>query len=61
MVNIMKGMGQILGKATDGVNMNNIQHTIEDFNMKLEEQQGINEMLEDAFDDDEEVEDDTVS
>lgn len=57
----MKGMGQILGKATEGVNINNIQATIEDFNFKMEEQQGINEMLEDAFDADEEVVDDTVS
>ena len=61
MVNIMKGMGQILGKATEGVNINNIQAVIEDFNFKMEEQQGINEMLEDAFDADEEVVDDTVS
>ena len=61
MVNIMKGMGQILGKATEGVNINNIQATIEDFNFKMEEQQGINEMLEDAFDADEDVIDDTVS
>ena len=61
MVNIMKNMGKIMGKATDNLNMNNIQATIEDFNMKLEEQQGINEMLEDAFDDDEDIEDDHVS
>ena len=53
-------MGTILGKATDGINMNNIQHTIEDFNMKLEEQQGMNEMLEDAFETDEDVTDDAV-
>lgn len=60
MVNIMKGMGQILGKATEGVNINNIQATIEDFNFKMEEQQGINEMLEDAFDADEETIEDAV-
>ena len=57
----MKGMGQILGKTAEGVNINNIQAVIEDFNFKMEEQQGINEMLEDAFDEDEEVVDDTVS
>lgn len=57
----MKGMGQILGKVTEGVDINNIQAVIEDFNFKMEEQQGMNEMLEDAFDGDEEVIDDTVS
>ena len=61
MVNIMQGMGKILGKTTEGINMNNIQNVIEDFNYKMEEQQGMNEMLEDAFDQDEEVIDDTVS
>ena len=54
-------MGKILGKVSEGVNINNIQAVIEDFNFKMEEQQGINEMLEDAFDEDEEVIDDTVS
>lgn len=60
MVNIMKGMGQILGRATDAVNVNNVQYVIEDFNMKMEEQQGVNEMLSDAFDSDEVETDDVV-
>lgn len=60
-MNIMKGMGSILGKTTEAVNINNIQAVVEDFNYKMEEQQGINEMLEDAFDEDEEVIDDTVN
>ena len=61
MVSIMKGMGNILGKATDAVNVNNVQNVIEDFNMKMEEQQGVNEMLSDAFDDDTVDTDDAVS
>ena len=61
MVGIMKGMGDILGQATAQVNMGNIQNVIQDFNYKMEQQEGINEMLEDAFDaDEDEIEDDAV-
>ena len=61
MVGIMKGMGDLLGKATAQVNMGNIQNVIQDFNYKMEQQEGINEMLEDAFDaDEDEIEDDAV-
>ena len=60
MVTIMKGMGDILGKATNAINVGNVQNVIEDFNMKLEEQQGVNEMLDDAFEGDEDVADDQV-
>ena len=60
MVNIMKGMGQIMGKATDAINVNNVQNVIEDFNMKMEEQEGVNEMLSDAMDGDEDVVNDEV-
>ena len=56
----MKGMGDILGKATNAINVGNVQNVIEDFNMKLEEQQGVNEMLDDAFEGDEDVADDQV-
>jgi charged multivesicular body protein 2A len=58
MVSIMKGMGQILGKATDSINVNNVQNVIEDFNMKLEEQANVNEMLDEAFETEDEVADD---
>ena len=60
MVGIMKGMGDLLGKATAQVNMGNIQNVIQDFNYKMEQQEGINEMLEDVFDDEDEIEDDAV-
>ena len=61
MVGIMKGMGDILGKATAQVDMGNIQNVIQDFNYKMEQQEGINEMLDDAFDaDEDEIEDDAV-
>ena len=61
MVGIMKGMGDILGQATAQINMGNIQNVIQDFNYKMEQQEGINEMLEDAFDaDEDEIEDDAV-
>lgn len=60
MVEIMKGMGQIMGKATEAINVNNIQHVVEDFNMKMEEQEGVNEMLNDVMDQDEDEVDDEV-
>ena len=60
MVGIMKGMGDLLGKATAQVNMGNIQNVIQDFQYKMEQQEGMNEMLEDAFDDDDEIEDEAV-
>ena len=60
MVGIMKGMGDLLGHATAQVDMGNIQGVIQDFNMKMEEQEGLNEMLEDAFEDEEEIEDEAV-
>ena len=56
----MKGMGQIMGKATEAINVNNVQAVIEDFNMKMEEQEGVNEMLNDAMDQDEDFVDDEV-
>ena len=61
MVQIMKGMGQIMGKATDAINVNNIQNVVEDFNMKMEQQEGVNEMLNDVMDQDEDTVDDDVS
>ena len=60
MVNIMKGMGQMMGKATDAININNVQRVVEDFNMKMEEQEGVNEMLNDAMDQEENNVDDEV-
>ena len=61
MVNVMKGMGQIMGKATDAIDVNTVQRVIEDFNMKMEAQEGVNELLNDAMDDDEVTTDDDVS
>lgn len=54
-------MGTLLGKANAGVDMNNIQQVIEDFNLKMEQQENMGEMIQDAFDDDEEdIEDNEV-
>lgn len=61
MVEIMKKMGQLLNKSTQDVNVNNIQQVIEQFNMGLEQQENIGEMISDAMDQDEdEIEDDDV-
>lgn len=60
MVEVMKGMGQIMGKATDAINVNNVQNVVEDFNLKMEEQEGVNEMLGDVMDQDENEVDDEV-
>ena len=55
MVGIMKNMGTLLGKATDSVNMNNIQQTVEEFQMNMEKNENMNEMMSDAFEADEDV------
>ena len=63
MVGIMKGMGDLLGKATNNVDMNNINQVIQDFNYKMEQQEMMQEMMDDAMEDedmddeDEQVED----
>ena len=63
MVDIMKGMGDLLGKATNNVDMNNINQVIQDFNYKMEQQEMMQEMMDDAMEDedmddeDEQVED----
>ena len=49
-----------MGKATDAINVNNVQNVVEDFNMKMEQQEGINEMLSDVMDQDEAEVDDEV-
>ena len=61
MVGIMKNMGALLGKATDSVNMNNIQTVVEDFQMNMEKNENMNEMMSDAFEaDEDEIEDHAV-
>ena len=63
MVDIMKGMGDLLGRATNNVDMNNINQVIQDFNYKMEQQEMMQEMMDDAMEDedmddeDEQVED----
>ena len=61
MVGIMKKMGEFLNKSNEGVNINNIQQVIEQFNMGLEQQENMGEMIQDAMDQDEdEIEDQDV-
>ena len=58
----MQGMTKLLSKSSATVNMNNIQQTIEGFNMQLEQQNSIGEMMQDAFEEDEEeIEDQQVN
>ena len=62
MVGIMQQMGKIMGKTTNGLNVNNVQRIIEEFTIQQEKQESLNEMMEDAMDmdfegnEDEEVE-----
>ena len=53
MVSIMKGMGEIVGRTSENLNVNNIQAVIENFNMKMEESAGMQEVIDDAMADDE--------
>ena len=58
MVNTMKNMAQIMGKSANSVDINNIQRTITEFNMNLEKQEAMGELVEDAMEmDQEEIED----
>lgn len=50
LVDTMKGVAGILSKTSQGVDMNNIQHVIHDFNMQMDKQQAMGEMMEDAMD-----------
>lgn len=52
MVSVMKNMGDIIGKTTDGLNVNNIQAVIENFNVKMEEHANMAELIDDAMADD---------
>ena len=60
MIDVMKGMAGILGQSNAQINMGNINNVIQDFQMKMEQQEGLQEMMEDAFEDDDEIEDDAV-
>lgn len=58
LVDTMKGVAGILSKTSQGVDMNNIQQVITDFNMQMDKQQAMGEMMEDAMDmGDDEVDD----
>ena len=49
MVTVMKNMGQLMGKTTDGLNVNNIQNAIETFNLRMEEHENMTEMVDDVM------------
>jgi len=59
LVETMQKMGQIMNKTSSGVNINNIQQTITQFNMAYEKQEIMGEMVGDAMDMDGEEVDDT--
>ena len=54
----MKNMGNIMKKTADSIDVNNIQKVITDFNMQLEKNEVVSELVSDAMDqDDDEIED----
>lgn len=54
----MKNMGSIMKKTADSIDVNNIQKVITDFNMQLEKNEVVSELVSDAMDqDDDEIED----
>lgn len=58
LVDTMKNMAGMLGQTANAVDVNNIQHVITDFNVNLEKQNVMGEMMEDAMDmGDEEIDD----
>lgn len=58
LVETMSKMAHIMGKTSESVNINNIQGTITQFNMALEKQTAMGELVEDAMDMDEDDIDD---
>ncbi len=50
LVETMKGVAGMLNKTSAAVNVNNIQNVIQDFNMQMEKQGVMGEMMEDAMD-----------
>lgn len=59
LVDTMKGVAGILSKTSNQVNVNNIQTVITDFNMQMDKQQAMGDMMEDAMDMGEDDIDDT--
>jgi hypothetical protein len=58
LVETMKNMGTIMKKTADSIDVNNIQKVITDFNMQLEKNEVVSELVSDAMDqDDDEIED----
>jgi len=50
LVDTMKGVAGMLNKTSESVNVNNIQHIIQDFNVQMDKQQAMGDMMEDAMD-----------
>lgn len=50
LVNTMKNMAGILNKSANAIDVNSIQHIIADFNMSLEKNTVMGELVEDAMD-----------
>lgn len=58
LVDTMRGVAGMLNKTSNSVNVNNIQHVINDFNVQMDKQQAMGDMMEDAMDmGDEDVDD----
>lgn len=58
LVGTMQKMATMLGKSSNAIDINTIQKTITDFNVGLEKQSAMSELVEDAMDMDEEAVDD---
>lgn len=46
----MRGVAGMLSKTSNSVDVNNIQHVINDFNVQMDKQQAMGDMMEDAMD-----------
>ena len=59
MIEVMGKMNELMGKNADGVNINNINQVVNQFNLQLQQQETIGETIEDAMDMDEGYDDET--
>lgn len=50
LVQTMKGVAGMLNKTSASIDVNNIQQVIQDFNLQMDKQQAMGDMMEDAMD-----------
>ena len=61
MINVMKGLSGILGNNMANFDLSTMTSALQDFQIKMEEQEGMNDLMRDALLEEDEIEDDDVN